>query len=278
MLHITGKTSDGYHHLQSVFAFTEFGDEITIASSSTNQVTFEGEFAVPVLTGEDSISKAMAWYFEYFNLPIRHYRVCVVKNIPVAAGLGGGTSDAAAVLAYLFQLDYAQTDRDRQWDFVKSSGVLGSDVPVSLAFHLGLGKIFWVDGSGREGNCLPLQAKGISRQFVLVNPGSPLSTAEVFKTLNSHFDVEIAAPPILTEDFLRKSRNILQGAALKLMPDLMKIFMLFILDRSFSYFRLSGSGASCFVVFKNRARADALAEKIKNNNRGWWVKRTELLV
>jgi 4-diphosphocytidyl-2-C-methyl-D-erythritol kinase len=277
MLHVTGKGEDGYHHLQSVFAFTQFGDDIIIAPDLRTTVAFRGEFANFIEPGKDSISQALKWYFDHFKLAPRSYKIEVTKNIPVAAGLGGGTSDAAAVLAYLFQEDYPQAAAALYWDFIKAAGTLGADVPVSLAFHLGLGQIFWVEGSGREGNCQPLKVKDLARQLVLVNPGVPLSTAEVFARLEGRFDDPIQPPEILTQDFLKHTRNILQAAALKLVPDLAKLFMMFMLDRSFSYFRLSGSGASCFAVYKDRRRAEALSKKLKDNNRGWWVKKTEIL-
>ncbi|MBW8309260.1 MAG: 4-(cytidine 5'-diphospho)-2-C-methyl-D-erythritol kinase [Candidatus Paracaedibacteraceae bacterium] len=277
MLHVTGKDEDGYHHLQSVFAFTQFGDDIVMEPASTTTIEFNGEFATALESGKDSVSQALIWYFDHFKLASRSYRVEVTKNIPIAAGLGGGTSDAATVLAYLFWQDYPQATAALCWEFVKASGKLGADVPVSLAFHLGLGQVFWVEGSGREGNCQPLKVKGLARHFVLANPGVPLSTAEVFANLGGRFDPPLSSPEILTSDFLLHTHNVLQAAALKLVPDLAKLFMMFMLDRSFSYFRLSGSGASCFAVYKDRRRAEAVFQKLKENNRGWWVKKTEIL-
>lgn len=280
MLHVIGKTPGGLHHLQSVFAFTKFGDEIFIkeAESCGTTVNFEGEFAQFVESGADSVSAAIAWYFSHFDLPLRCYKIRVMKNIPVAAGLGGGTSDAAAVLAFLYKQDFPKGTVDQSWEFVRSSGILGADVPVSLAFHLGLGYVFWIDGSGREGVIQPLPAIDLSRQIILVNPGVPLSTAEVFAKLDGRFDEPRPAPAQLTQEFLTSSRNILQAPALKLVPDLAKLFMMFMLDQSFSYFRLTGSGASCFVAYKDRRRATAMAEKMKANNRNWWVKQTEIIV
>ncbi len=277
MLHITDKGEDGYHHLQSVFAFTQFGDDIIIETALTTTVEFNGEFTAAIESGKDSISQALRWYFDHFKLSPRSYRIKVTKNIPVAAGLGGGTSDAAVVLSYLFRQDYPQASAAFCWDFIKASGRLGADVPVSLAFHLGIGQTFWVEGSGREGNCRPLKVKGLARHFVLANPRVPLSTAEVFANLDGRFDPPLSPPEILTQDFLIHTRNILQAAALKLVPELAKLFMMFLLDRSFSYFRLSGSGASCFAVYKDRRRAEAIFQKLKENNRGWWVKKTEIL-
>lgn len=278
MLHVTGRADNGYHHLQSVFAFTKFGDLLSIKPDSVTNVSFIGEFADAVGTGENSVTRALSWYFQQLQLSQRHYRIVVTKNIPVAAGLGGGTSDAAALLAYLFKTDHPDADEAQSWDFVKQSGELGADVPVSLAFHLGLGRIFWVEGSGREGNCRPMLTKGLARQLVLVNPGKRLSTADVFAALGGRFDPPVTCPEVLTQDFLKNTRNILQAPALQLVPDLGKLFMVFMLDASFQYFRLSGSGASCFVVYRERHRADAIARKLSANNRGWWVQRTELVL
>jgi 4-diphosphocytidyl-2-C-methyl-D-erythritol kinase len=230
MLHVTGKLPDGYHSLQSVFAFTDLVDEITLTESPSTSVIYTGDFASDIRPGEDSITKALAWYFSYTGLSFCHYTVHVQKNIPTAAGLGGGTSDAAAVLAWLYDQDFTTSPLDHKWNFIKASGTLGADVPVSLAFHLGLGKVFWVEGSGREGSIKCLDTKNLSRQLVLVNPGVKLSTAAVFAKLNGRFDDKISAPLVLSDQFMQSTRNILQAAALPLCPDIPKIFMIFMLN------------------------------------------------
>lgn len=278
MLHVTGKGPDGYHNLQSVFAFTTLEDHLHLTPTATTSVSFEGEFAGAVKSGKDSITQALSWYFSHMNLPPRHYQVVVHKNIPVAAGLGGGTSDAAAVLAWLYRQDYPQSSEAQTWEFIRNTGALGADVPVSLAFHLGIGQVFWLEGSGREGNCTPLKAEGLGRQLVLVNPRIELSTASVFSALDGRFDPPLERPNVLNQKFLQHSRNILQGPALKLAPEIGKIYLMFMLDQSFHYFRLSGSGSSSFVVYKDRRQADAMAEKLAKNNRGWWIQRTELIL
>ncbi len=280
MLHVTGKLPDGYHALQSVFAFTGLTDEITLEDSTSTAIVYTGDYAEAIPVDDDSVTKAFSWYFAYTGLSVRHYRVQVQKNIPTAAGLGGGTSDAAAVLAWLYQQDFkeAKLGEESPWDFIKASGLLGADVPVSLAFHLGLGKIFWVEGSGREGNIVPLMPKNLSRQLVLVNPDVRLSTRDVFAELKGRYDEKQPSPDILTDTFLRQTRNILQAPALSLCPDIPKIFMMFMLNSSHKYFRMSGSGATCFAVFRNKNMAQAMADKIAENNRGWWVAKTEIIV
>lgn len=276
MLHVTGKLPNGYHSLQSVFAFTGLVDEISLEESKATNISYQGEFSGMIDVGQDSVTKAMAWYFVHTGLPVRHYNVKIEKNIPIAAGLGGGTSDAAAILAWLYRQDFTSSLEVDKWSFIKSSGVLGADVPVSLAFHLGLGKIFWVEGSGQEGKIKLLTPKNLSRQVVLVNSGVHLSTADVFAKLNGRYDESISAPEILTDQFMQSTRNILQAAALPLCPDIPKIFMLFMLNTSCKYFRMSGTGATCFTVFRNKNMAQAMADKILTNNRGWWVKKTEI--
>lgn len=278
MLHVTEKLPNGYHSLQSVFAFTDLVDEISLEESKVANISYQGEFSGTIDVGQDSVTKALAWYFAHTGLPPRHYNVNVQKNIPIAAGLGGGTSDAAAILAWLYRQDFMSSLEAAKWNFVKASGVLGADVPVSLAFHLGLGKIFWVEGSGQEGEITPLTPKNLSRQVVLVNSGVRLSTADVFAKLSGRYDERISAPDILTDQFMQSTRNILQAAALPLCPDIPKIFMLFMLNTSCKYFRMSGTGATCFSMFRNKSMAQAMADKIASNNRGWWVKRTDIYV
>jgi len=278
MLHVTGKLPDGYHALQSVFAFTDLADELTLQPSELTHVQFSGQFSNAVPQAQDSISRAIEWYFDYTKVPRRHYDIHCVKNIPIAAGLGGGTSDAASILAFLYQEDFTLIDQSRAWDLIKSSGYLGADVPVSLAFHLGQGKCFWVEGSGREGNIVPLKTRNLSRQLVFVNPGQMMSTADVFTGLGDRFDDSLLLPEVLTDDFMQNTRNILQAPAIQLSPEIPKIFMMFMLSKSYKYFRLSGSGATCFAVFRNKNMAQALADKVSANNRGWWVRKAQIIL
>jgi 4-diphosphocytidyl-2-C-methyl-D-erythritol kinase len=269
MLHVTGREQSGYHTLQSVFAFTEFGDQITLNPASSLSIDFTGKFGKAIPSEEpNSMITAMRWYFRYFGLPYRFYKIKVTKNIPVAAGLGGGTSDAAAVLAFLFEEDFPDASEEEVRKFVGESSVLGADVPISLRFHLGHGTIFWLDGTGEKGTVWSLETQGLSSHMVLVNPGKPLPTASVFAklaALGEPYDPEIACPKILTDDFLLRTHNTLQTPALQLVPELEKIF-----ERREQgqgpmehHFRLSGSGATCFVLCKDRQSAKRVVDKVR---------------
>lgn len=264
-LHVTGRRADGYHLLESLAVFTEFGDRVVIAPAAEDGFAVTGPFAgnVPldagnlVIRARDALRQANP----AFATP-----VCITleKNLPIASGIGGGSSDAAAVLRALAR--HWRIDTDLAVTGLK----LGADIPMCLAAH-------------------PLIARGIGEiiepvadfpalPLVLVNPGIAVSTPEVFRALANRENPPLPPLPSRLDlpsivDWLRATRNDLEAPAKALAPVIGEA--LDALDRAGGVFaRMSGSGATCFGLFETTSQADAAAKAIRQAQPGWFVAAT----
>lgn len=257
-LHVTGKRADGYHLLDSLVVFTQFGDELEIAPAKDDSFEVVGPFARGVPTdGRNLVLKARE------ALRLAHgtgepLAVRLTKNLPPASGIGGGSSDAAAYLAGL-----AEADEDLAGIALK----LGADLPMCLAAE-------------------PLRARGIGERIdlvpdfpalslVLANPGVDVPTPEIFRRLPSPDNAPL--PGLPGEDvtgWLRGTRNDLQAPAIAYAPQIGECLDL--LERSGAIFaRMSGSGATCFGVFAELHAAERAAERMRAEKGSWFVVATK---
>ena len=261
-LHVVGRSARGRHLLDSIVSFTKFGDSVEVESDCERTLNVTGPMASSVPHGPSNLALRAAELFDRSD----GYRISLVKRIPVAAGLGGGSADAAAVLCSLLRLSKSSLPNP---DEIMS---LGSDVPVCL-----FGKNARVQGEGEQ--VLPL-GRLPSFPMVLVNPGISLSTKEVFAALSSS-----ANPPLdsLPRDgckdswlsWLAGQRNDLESAARNLLPAVGGVLS-GLRDRAGCRLaRMSGSGATCFGIFETDEQARAAVEDIQALNPGWWVVATE---
>ena len=262
-LHVVGRSIRGRHLLDSIVSFTKFGDSVEVESDCGRILNVTGPMASSVPHGPSNLALRAAELSDRFN----GYRISLVKRIPVAAGLGGGSADAAAVLCSLSRLSQSALP---SLDEIMS---LGSDVPVCL-----FGKNARVQGEGEQ--VLPLERLP-SFPMVLVNPGIPLSTKEVFAALSSS-----ANPPFLDSlpkdgckdswlSWLAGQRNDLESAAQNLLPAVGGVLNGVRGRAGCRLARMSGSGATCFGIFETDEQARAAAEDIRSLNPGWWVVATE---
>jgi 4-diphosphocytidyl-2-C-methyl-D-erythritol kinase len=268
-LHVTGRRSDGYHLIESLAVFTRFGDRVEIAPADNDDFTVSGRYApaVPlddnnlVLKARDALRRAAG---PGKTSPVS---IKLEKNLPVASGVGGGSSDAAAVLRGLAEV----WDLDLDGAALARTGLsLGADVPMCLA-----AKPLVARGIGEELSMVPdFSALGL----VLVNPGMPVSTADIFAAL-SRRDNEPLPPLPRSIDFhslrnwLELTRNDLEPAALALQPAIGRALSW--LDKAGSGFsRMSGSGATCFGLFETGNVAKRAAAEIRGRQPDWFVAAT----
>jgi 4-diphosphocytidyl-2-C-methyl-D-erythritol kinase len=267
-LHILGRRNDGYHELDSVVGFADFGDRIAIKVSDQLTLECSGSFAASVPAGADNII-LKAWHVLHellrphgVELPPVHVKL--EKNLPVASGIGGGSADAAAMLRGLLKLVNAELSKTEVVSLARS---LGADVPV--CFYQ---KSCRMQGIGEIISALTIE---LPRAIVLVNPLKACATADVFKILglsNGQHHAEAIAldsPP--------SWRNDLTAAALQVQPEIAKILYALKLESCFSSSRMSGSGATCFGLTSNMAEANAAAARLSVKNPSWWIKAAELL-
>ncbi|WP_339046959.1 4-(cytidine 5'-diphospho)-2-C-methyl-D-erythritol kinase [Candidatus Mesenet endosymbiont of Phosphuga atrata] len=267
-LHIVGKKQDNYHLLETFFIFAKLYDILEIRTDyKKSMVTFVNDDC-EINSRYNTITKAI-------NLLLKHtarhveISVRVIKNIPVAAGLGGGSSDAGAVIRIL----------GKYWNIENQvlnevAANVGADVPVSV-------------------NCATAFAKGtgddlhyyknftIPKSIVLVNPGKPLSTTRVFQEYNGNFSAPLDFPKADTVDLIElmhSTKNDLQEVAITIIPEIEDILSFLQKQAGCIIMRMSGSGATCFGIFDSEKKAKSAANNVHHHHPNWWVHTTSLIV
>ena len=268
-MHVTGKRADGYHLIDSLAVFTRFGDRIETASADQDQLTVTGRYSASVpLDGGNLVLKARDALREHcgpHNAPPA--AIMLEKNLPVASGVGGGSSDAAATLrglSRLWRLDIGDADLER------IGGRLGADLPMCLA-----AKPLIARGTGDE---LSMVQDFPALGLVLVNPGVAVSTAAVFAALAERDNEKLPPLPRHMEfhslrNWLEITRNDLEPAALAIEPSIGAAKTA--LEKAGAGFaRMSGSGATCFGLFETGNVAKRAAASIRSRHPGWFVAAT----
>lgn len=279
MLHVVGRLKNGYHRLQTVMTFVDCYDVLTVTHGhQQDTLTITGEFADSLITGTgvNSVLQAKQWFYRYFDLPVLFFQIVLEKNLPVSAGIGGGTSDAAAMIATLLDWHKLNLSQVQKQQLVIASGALGADVPVCLAFQLGLGHHFWLDGSGVEDLPQTLLFEE-SLDIVLINPNIAVNTGVIFSKLNQSFSSALPIPSITSMSdmikFISHTQNDLQQPACQAcpsIPDIPKIVKNFTSEQTIV--RQSGSGATYFMMAQDSKTAGNIAKHLQQNYPNWWVK------
>lgn len=262
-LRILGRRPDGYHELVSLVAFADLHDRITVSAApgSDDALTITGPF-VGALDSDNLVLRAVS-AFRGIASGIPALRIHLEKAIPVAAGLGGGSADAAAMLRFLAGL--AERDpMDR--DLRALAETLGADVPVCLA---PLSRIMRGTGTDLD----PPAGAFAPRPVLLVNPGVPVPTGAVFRAL--------AAGPVPAADAARietdpDDRNDLEAAACRVAPEIAPVLTLLRRLPGVTAARLSGSGATCFALFETGDARDLAARRVGAEHPDWWLHAGEL--
>lgn len=266
-LHVVGRREDNYHLLETLTVFTRFGDRITIEPADEDSVSTSGPFAsqMPreeednlVVTARDRLRAA----FPLADCPPVAIRL--QKNMPVASGLGGGSSDAAATLLALARhWDLAASRRD----LARLGPALGADVPMCVA-----GKPLVASGIGDH---IEMIDNFPELSLVLANPGVAVPTRSVFSALKAYENPGLPALPAELDlaglvDWLGRTRNDLEPTARSIAPEIDDALH----DLSMAgalVSRMSGSGATCFGLFETDRQAQAAARHIARERPSWFV-------
>ena len=274
-LHVLGRRPDGYHALESLVAFAGTGDTLTLAPGETLDLTVAGPTGPSAGPVESNLvlkaARALAERVE----GLRWGAFRLVKRLPAAAGLGGGSSDAAAALRLLARLNALPLDHPAVCDAARATG---ADVPVCLAARARM-----MAGAGeRLGPALRLTRLSA----VLVNPGVPVETPAVFRSLGLKPGEPLAGAPhpavesgLSREDLierLARARNDLEAPALALAPVVGEALALLRRTPGCRLARMSGSGATVFGLYDDGAASAAAAKAIRRERPDWWVKTTSL--
>ncbi|WP_224824900.1 4-(cytidine 5'-diphospho)-2-C-methyl-D-erythritol kinase [Cognatishimia sp. MH4019] len=252
-LHVTGQRTDGYHLLDSLVCFADIGDLVTVAFDAALSLTVTGPRAKGVPTDDSNLVLKAARFLD----PNGMAHITLDKHLPAAAGIGGGSSDAAATLRALSEL----------WEvpLPDSTVTLGADVPVCL--HPMALRMQGV------GDLLTPVAPLPETHAVLVNPGVDVPTPAVFNALKHKDNAPMEGVPTFADTralarWLAEQRNDLQAPAIGQAP-----LILDVLDRLDDglFAAMSGSGATCFALYTSAAEARAKARDLSQDQPGWWV-------
>lgn len=251
-MHITGRRSDGYHFLESLVVFTEYGDEIHVTEDRLLSLEIIGEFSYQLIAcpKEENLVWKAAKVLQQ-NLPIAYgAKITLVKNLPVASGIGGGSADAAAVIQALTEIWKIDIASEK---ISKIALGLGSDVPVCL-----YGAPAIMRGVGDD--IIPVTLKE-KPYIVLINPGIAISTAEIFKGFaGSQYKDHIKLNDIISiKDISLDNRvtNVLEKVTREKIAVIGEILDSLRGTGGCMLARMSGSGATCFGLFMTEVEAKA---------------------
>jgi 4-diphosphocytidyl-2-C-methyl-D-erythritol kinase len=270
-LRVVGQRADGYHLLDSLVVFATVADRITAEAAGTLSLEVDGSFA-PALAGEpldgNLVLRAAKALAGALGIEPRA-RLRLTKNIPVAAGLGGGSADAAATLRALLALWQADLPEARLREIAAE---LGADVPVCLA-----GRSSTVSGVGEVIRPAPdLPACGL----VLVHPDVKLPTASVFRVAASRRRASAFSEPLpitravdsasaLAQALVARG-NDLTRAAISLVPEIGTMLALLRTTQGCRYAAMSGSGATCFGLYDDLPTAEVARLHVEEARPFWW--------
>ncbi len=269
-LHVVGRRADGFHLLESLVAFTDHGDLLEVEDGKEDDFFVSGHYAAHVPIGETNlVTRARDLLRDRFGGAARKpVHLHLEKNLPVASGVGGGSADAAAALRLL--VDHWNIDISDA-ALAKLGLGLGADVPMCLASR-------------------PLVARGVGETLevlqpfpalplVLVNPNIPLSTPDVFSSLQRRDNSPLPALGVFsdarsTATWLSDARNDLERAASALVPQIADVLG-GLKEAGALAARMSGSGATCFGIFSSPQMAARASAGLGAEHPDWFVLNTE---
>lgn len=264
-LHVRRRAPDGYHQIETLFAFAEEGDRLSVAEGEELSLEGEGEFAASLPPAETNIVLAAARALrERYGVALGA-ALRLDKRLPVAAGIGGGSADAAAALRLLQRWWQLPHEPEALLEIARS---LGADVAACLVSAP-------LRGEGRGDDLAAVDGTPIAAApLLLVNPRVPVSTAAVFGGWDGIDRGPLAAGDVLAA--AQAGRNDLEPAALAIAPQIGDVLAALSAARNVRLARMSGSGATCFALFEREADRDAASAAIAAHHPGWWRCATRL--
>lgn len=249
-LHLRGRRHDGYHELETLFAFVDAGDELTARRSERDELSVVGEFASQLTDPFGNlVAKALTSLPHSGGLAIT-----LEKNLPVAAGLGGGSADAGAV----FRIVREAFGLPEDWR--QRAARLGADVLACVDSVTCIGR-----GTGAE--LEPVENDLAGTPVLLVNPRVPLATAAVFAAWNGQDRGPLPTGPVST--IAEHGRNELEPAAISLRPEVAEVLAA-LRQTDATLVRMSGSGATCFALYRSTDAMREAAHRLAYDHANWW--------
>jgi 4-diphosphocytidyl-2-C-methyl-D-erythritol kinase len=265
-LHVLGRRPDGYHILDSLVVFAGYGDRIEVAAAAALRLTVDGPFANDIPTGEDNlVLRAARALADEVGRPA-DAGIRLTKSLPVASGIGGGSSDAAATLRALLRFWRIDIDGGR---LRRLALALGADVPMCVG-----GRPSFVGGIGERIEPAPDLPPCA---LVLINPRIALPTAQVFArragpfSEAARFNGARPADARALAALLAQRRNDLAAAAMAIAPEVASVLDALAATPGVMLARMSGSGATCFGLCETEASATTAARDLATRHPEWWI-------
>jgi len=267
-LRVLRRREDGYHELESLVAFADLADKLDLEPGDGASLEVSGPFAKACGPLADNLILKATTALRHRKGRLQAGRFILEKNIPVAAGIGGGSADAAAALRLLARVNGMATGDPR---LASAALEVGADVPVCLESRArimrGVGDLL------SEPHTLP------PLPALLVNPGVPLATRDVFaKYFGTPSNKKYLANVPITFDgmigFLNENGNDLTQAAIACRPVISEVLITLRALPAVQLVRMSGSGPTCFALFRSAGEAQALARRLAAEYKDWWVRAT----
>jgi 4-diphosphocytidyl-2-C-methyl-D-erythritol kinase len=273
-LRVVGRRGDGYHELESLVAFADCADRLSLVIGPELQLVTTGPLAQACGEASDNLVFKAARLLGERVPELKRGEFVLDKVLPVAAGIGGGSADAAAALRLLARVNNLAIDDRRLIEVAK---LTGADVPVCLSSRACV-----MTGVGET--LMPLALPVMP--CVMVNPRVPVATADVFKALGlRNGELLVGASDVLQaaewpeagaslEDWveaLAAGTNDLEAPATRIQPVIGEVIAALNATNGAWLARMSGSGATCFAIYENTAEAGRAAEKLRLDHPGWWV-------
>lgn len=273
-LRVNGRRTDGYHDLESVVAFADCADRLTLTPGPDLELKMLGPLAEACGDTSDNLVLKAARLLAERVPGMKAGSFTLDKALPVAAGIGGGSADAAAALRLLAQLNGLALD---DVSIIEVAKLTGADVPVCVNSRSCV-----MTGVGEALQPLTLP----KMPCVMVNPGVPVATKDVFAALGlRNGELRVGATDVLLQDgwpdgqasledwveALAASSNDLETPALRVQPVIGEVIAALNATNGAWLARMSGSGATCFAIYENTVEAGRAAEKLRRDHPRWWV-------
>lgn len=266
-LKLTGKRSDGYHELESLFAFLDLADLLEVSRADNFSFKIDGEFASTLTWQENILAKILDYFVAEFQIS-RDLKIHLTKNIPVGGGLGGGSSNAAYFMKALNKIFALNLNKE---ELQKISLKFGSDIAFFFEDRASIVK-------GR-GDVIENYQNFEDINALLINPKINLSTKEVFAKFDKQFSAKISTQDLQNKsviELIEHFSNDLTKPAIAISPAIANILQQ-LKNQQAKITKMSGSGATCFAIFDQQSQINEAEKNLKKLFPNYFIKQVKIL-
>ncbi len=270
-LEVLERTSSGYHNIESLMTFCDFGDMISVTKAKSFKFTIDGPFSKKLSLKDNIILESVSFVEKLIkkNLTVH---INLTKNLPISSGMGGGSSNAATVILCLIEMFNIKCNEN----FHQSLFSLGADIPFCFSRKSAL-----VTGKGEK--VLKIENNYQNFFVLLINPLIEISTKKIFEKLiipirkdSTRFNEKLLRNTKIIE-FLNSRKNDLEKQAITQCEEIKNILDVLKNETNSLLSRMTGSGSTCFALFKNNEDLTNAEKIFKNKFKSFWVKKTKIV-